>query len=157
MDLSLRRFIVEEDLRKFVIKDKVKSTRKVLRPTIITCVNSDYEEYNVANYVRFYVETTKEIRIINNDKLFISWKTFKNVTRPTLAKWLKQVLNMSKIDTSTFSAHSFRGAGLSKAYYRGASLDQIISAGNWSNSSVFKNHYCAPSYDSHVGQMILED
>ena len=38
----------------FIIRDKVKTTIRILKPTIITCVSSDVEELNVAEYVKVY-------------------------------------------------------------------------------------------------------
>ena len=57
--------IEEDDSIKFVIKDRIKTTRRILRPKIINCCNSELEEFNVANYVRFYLDATKEFRISN--------------------------------------------------------------------------------------------
>ena len=153
--------ILEEDNSiKFVIKDRTKTTRRTLRPKIINCCNSEMEELNVANCVRFYLDATKEFRLSNlnnGENLFYSWKTKKPVSKPTIARWLKLVLKLAGIDTNQFTAHSYRGAGLSSAFFRGASIGQIISAGNWKNVNIFKDHYCAPSYESSLGNMILND
>ena len=89
----------EEGLIKFVIVDRIKSTRKVLRPHIITCFDTEMEELNVLNYVKFYIDATKDTRGVNDRKLFISWKTHHNVSKCTLARWLKEVLKLSNIDT----------------------------------------------------------
>lgn len=137
----------------FVITDKLKTTRRVLRPKIINVVNSNQEELNVANYIKYYINFTKELR--SGDQLFISWKNYKPVTRSTIARWLKTVLKLAGIDDSKYSAHSFRGASVSDAYFKGCSIDKIINAGNWKNVSTFNNHYCAPSDNSAIGRIIL--
>ena len=154
---SLDNMVIEENSLKFVVKDRVKTTRKVLRPTVIDCVSSNIEELDVSSYVKYYLDSTKDIRIVNNRKLFISWKTKKNVTKSTLARWLTIVLKAAGIDTSTFTAHSYRGAGLSSAFQRGASINQIMNAGNWKNADIFHNYYCAPSEDTAIGNIILND
>ena len=138
---------------KIVIKDRLKTTRRVLKPKIINVVTSELEEFNVLNYVKSYIERTKEYR--QCDQLFISWKSWKPVSKPTLARWLKMALKLSGIDTSKYSAHSFRGASLSSAFFKGVPIDKIVSAGNWKNVSTFKNHYCAPPYDTPIGEIIL--
>ena len=146
----------EDNSVKFIIKEKLKTTRKILKPTIITCVSASEEEFNVANHIKFYIESTKSFRKDNN-YLFLSWKTKKNVTRPTLARWLKLVLKLSGIDTSLYGAHSYRGAGLSNAFYKGAPIHKIMVQGNWSDVNIFWSHYHAPPSDSHLGHIILND
>ena len=103
------------------------------------------------------MDRTKEFRSSENAQLFISFKSFKPVTKQTLARWLKEVLKMSGVNTNHYKAHSFRGAGLSEAYHKGASLNQIIEAGNWSSAETFKRFYLAPNSSSAVGRLILED
>ena len=150
---SLDNLVLETDL-KFIITERIKTTRKRIKPISVTCVNTDLEELNVRNYVLSYINRTQDLRSDSDRLLFISWKTHKNVSRPTLARWLKSVLLLAGIDPH-FGAHSFRGSGLSSAYFKGASIDQIISAGNWSSVSTFKRHYCAPPSDSSIGRIIL--
>ena len=140
----------------FVIRERVKNTRKILKPTIITCVSSAISELDVASHVSFYIEKTNEFRD-EKGQLFLSWVTKKPVVRQSLARWLKQVLGLAGIDTSVYKSHSYRGAGLSHAFQKGASIDQIVSAGNWANSSTFKMYYNAPSHTSDVGNLILGD
>ena len=50
-----------------------------------------------------------------------------------------------------FSAHSYRGASLSSAYDKGVSLNDILKAGDWTNSDTFLNPYCAHAFDNPVG------
>ena len=138
----------------FVVRQKLKHTRNVLKPTIISCVKSNVEELDVSSYVAHYIELTKEFRG-EEGALFLSWKTKKPVVKQSLARWLKLVLGMAGIDTANYKAHSYRGAGLSKAFQKGASLQQIVAAGNWKNASTFKNYYLAPSDESNIGNIIL--
>lgn len=138
----------------FVIREKVKNTRKILKPTIITCVSSAISELDVASHVSFYIEKTKDFRD-EKGQVFISWLTKKPVVKQSLARWLKEVLSLAGIDTSVYKSHSYRGAGLSHAYQKGASIDQIVRAGNWANSSTFNMYYNAPSHTSNVGNIIL--
>ena len=144
---------MDGDEIKFVIKDRIKTTRRVLKPKIVNVISCELEELNVLNYVKKYIEMTEEHR--QSDQLFISWKSWKPVTKATLARWLKMVLNLSGINSTEYSAHSFRGASLSNAFFKGAPIEKIISAGNWKNIDTFKNHYCAPAYDSSIGKIIL--
>ena len=153
---SINNMSVSEDKVEFIIRDRVKTTRRVLKPTVITCVVSDNEALNVANYVKMYIENTKEFRK-DNGKLFLSWATKKPVVKQSISRWLVEVLKLSGIDTTTYKAHSYRGAGLSHAYQKGASIQQIVDAGNWANDSTFKKFYNAPSYESAIGNIILDN
>ena len=153
---SLKNMVISDKKVDFVITDKVKSTRKFLKPTIISCISTNNEALDVSAHVKAYVEKTKNLRG-SEEKLFISWKTFKSVTRQSLARWLTLVLKIAGIDTSIFKAHSYRGAGLSKAMNKSANISQIVAAGNWSSSATFNKFYHAPNVDSEVGQIILND
>ena len=152
---STKDMIVSDDKIEFIVRDKIKTTKKVLKPTVITCVSSHIEQLNVAAHVKAYLERTATFREPNSP-LFLSWATHKPVTRQSLARWLTLVLKMAHIDTSIFKAHSYRGAGLSKALSKGASIKQIIESGNWSNATNFHRFYNAPSYDTPIGNLILE-
>ena len=153
---SIDNMSVSENKVEFIIRDRVKTTRRVLKPTVITCVVSDNEALNVANYVKMYIENTREFRK-DNGKLFLSWATKKPVVKQSISRWLVEVLKLSGIDTTTYKAHSYRGAGLSHAYQKGASIQQIVDAGNWANDSTFKKFYNAPSYESAIGNIILDN
>ena len=55
-------------------------------------------------------------------QLFLSWATQKPVTKETILHWLIMTLAMAGIDTAQFKAHSYRGAGLSGAHAKGATV-----------------------------------
>ena len=158
--LNIKDMTYENDNIVFVNFCRTKTTRRVLKPNIVKCIASTTEELNVAAYVRAYIERTQEWRspeVKNSNQLFLSFRTHKPVTKQSLARWLTHVLSMAEIDVSKFTSHSFRGAGLSAAYKRGASIESIVQAGNWTNTGTFKSFYNAPSYDSNVGRLILEN
>ena len=154
---SVNNMNVSPNKIEFVIRQKLKHTRKILRPTVITCVKSNIEELDVASHVSHYIDLTKDYRD-DNGQLFLSWKTKKPVVKQSLARWLKLVLKLAGIDTNNYKAHSYRGAGLSKAYQRGASLQQIVAAGNWANATTFQRFYNAPTTnETEIGNIILEN
>jgi hypothetical protein len=59
-------------------------------------------------------------------KLLVSFKTLKEVTKSTIARWLQCVLVLAGIDTTIFKAHSYRAATTSAAYHAGISLECIL-------------------------------
>ena len=66
------------------------------------------------------------------------------VTSCTIAQWLKEVLEMSGIDVTLFTAHSTRGASSSAAAVSGITTTDILKAADWSTESVFRKFYCHP-------------
>lgn len=147
----------------FVIHKELKTSRYKRRPHVVTCIKSDNPALNVCEYVQAYMDrirTLREEAVTKGGKkpieLFLSWKTGLPVSKPTLTRWLKLVLQMSGIDTKKYAAHSFRGAGLSEAYAKGASLSQIMEAGNWSNTDTFKTYYNKRTDNNPVGRLILQ-
>lgn len=160
--LKVNNLVIEDNEISFVIFDKLKHTRKVAKPKIVRCPNSEIPALNVALYVRAYMAATEPMRnectekgLTRPTELFLSWATRKPVTRATLSRWLVSVLNLAGIDTSRFKAHSFRGAGLSAAHKKGASIDKIVQHGNWKNVNMFHSYYHAPEEDSSIGQIIM--
>ena len=106
----------------FVIFDRLKHTRRVLKPKVVNCITSDIDSLNVSNYVVSYMNCTLSLRAKavkegkeKPTKLFLSWATKMPVTKQTLARWLKYTLKLAGIDDSQYSSHSYRGAGLSNA------------------------------------------
>ena len=69
--------------------------------------------------LKCYETNTKEFRstdINQNNKLFLSYISPHNpVTSSTLARWIKNMLQLAGIDTGIFSAHSIRGASTFEA------------------------------------------
>jgi site-specific recombinase XerD len=63
------------------------------------------------------------------------------VTANTIARWIKNVLKESGIDTNTFSAHSTRSVAASQAARVGWSTEAILRAGNWARESNFNRFY----------------
>ena len=160
--MNINNVVHTENGLEFVIFQRLKTTRRVAKPHVISCINSDEDSLNVCAYTKSYMERTLPLRMesLNKglekpDDLFISWITKRPVTRQTIARWLRQCLDLAGIDSNIYGAHSFRGAGLSAAYRNGASIQDIVKHGSWSNTETFQRFYHAPERDSQVGQIIL--
>ena len=59
------------------------------------------------------------------------------MSSPTVARWLKELLHMSGIDTSTFKAHSIRGAVTTEVARQGFSISDILQFADWSQQNTF--------------------
>ena len=89
-----------------------------------------------------YKQRTDPLRTKGQTQLFISQiKPHQEVTKQTLATWVKQVLKCTGVDISKFKSHSTRSASTSKAATRGASLKDILDRGHWSNASTWQKFY----------------
>ena len=141
----------------FVITERLKTTRKRLKPKVVTVPVCNDDALNPKLYVEAYIAKTAQFRRPEHNKLFLSWATKRPVTKPTLARWLKHALREAGIDTSVYSAHSYRGSSLSAAFAKGVSLEKIVKAGDWTNVNTFKAHYLAHNYNSPVGQLISNE
>ena len=84
----------------------------------------------------------------------ISYVSYKSVSTKTVARWLKEVLENSGIDTSVFKAHSFRGTAASAAFSRGCSLNEILKTGDWSSVRNFRKYYLHQAHDVDKGNSV---
>jgi hypothetical protein len=57
---------------------------------------------------------------------------------PTMSRWLKQILILSG---QAGNGGSFRSTGTTHALMRGATVGQIMAAGDWASTSVASQHY----------------
>ena len=147
----------------FVIFDLLKTSRRGHPAKVVKCVSWDAEELDVAYYVQKYIDKTFSLRwrayrkgLGKPVQLFLSHKTGLPVSKSTISRWLKEVMKMSGIDTDTFLPGSTRGASVSAAARRGASMSQILKAGDWSNLGTFQRFYHRTLEDTPVGRLILE-
>ena len=107
----------------FIINSRLKTTRRIIKPKLVTCVVTDSPTFNVCDYIIHYMNKTLAYRAaeftkggVKPTQLFLSWATKRPVTKQTIARWLKLVLRLAGIQQ--YSAHSYWGAGLSNAFAR---------------------------------------
>lgn len=83
----------------------------------------------VVTHLGQYIIKIAELR--NSEQLIIGYKKpHAPVSCNTIARWLKNVLQQSGIDTSVYSAHSTRTASTSAAAAMGCPIDDILSNAN---------------------------
>jgi len=105
--------------------------------------------------LRRYQTVTSSLRKDSN-KLFVAIvKPHKAVAPCTIARWLKEVLKLSGIDVSIFTAHSTRSASASAAADSGVTTSDILKAADWSAESVFRKFYYRPSHDPLYGRAVI--
>ncbi|CAC5383917.1 unnamed protein product [Mytilus coruscus] len=135
----------------FTINELLKTSKPGQKLKFIRLDRFTNQKLCVVNTLKSYIERTKNSR--KSDSLLISYKLHTQVTSSTIARWLKEVLSLSGIDTSVFTAHSYRGASTSKAYSSGLSLSDVLKTANWTNAKTFFRFYnrdCSVSFSNTV-------
>ena len=91
----------------------------------------------------------------DQDQLLLSYqKPHHPVTKDTLARWLRDILNKSGLDTELFGAHSTRSASTSAAARCGLPVEVIMKAAGWSVSTFTRFYKKAPK--QNLGQTLLQ-
>lgn len=136
--LNVNNLSISGDKAIFLITSLEKTSRrgKTSRKIELLRFHKD-ERLCVVKTLEAYVSRTLDRQSSN---LFVSYKTLRAVTTSTIARWLKEVLFYSGIDSS-FTAHSFRGASTSAALMSGVQLADILRTADWSRASTFRTYY----------------
>ena len=106
---------------------------------------------SVTNDTQFFVTTTKKNGV------------HRGATSDTIARWIKEMLGLSGIDSGKYPAHSCRSASTSAALFRGINLGTIIKSASWSNVKTFKTYYLrdiSSAYDlnkQNFGECMLDN
>lgn len=96
-----------------------------------------------------YIKRRREWRSVKETQLLVSFnKPDVPVATSSISRWLKDVMNLSGINTEAFSGHSTRSGSVTKAQIGGASVFDIVKCGHWSNSSTFQKFYHKEVIDS---------
>ena len=79
----------------------------------------------------------------------------KSVSPATLARWLKELMQLAGVDTTIFKGHSVRGAVATEASKQGFSIPDILQFTDRSQASTFTKFYYGPQFDTSPGRAIL--
>jgi hypothetical protein len=85
-----------------------------------------------------------------------SQKKHRPVSQNSVTRWLKTVLHLAGVDTSTFTAGSVRSASASKAKEQGAPIHQIMDMGGWTRESTFSKFYDRTILPTSVAHRVLD-
>ena len=92
-------------------------------------------------FMKEYLRRTKPLRG-DSTKLFISFrKPHKHISRETLSRWIKTVMEAAAKETSIFHTHSTRAAGTSKAKAACVTIQEILDTAGRSSSKTFDRFY----------------
>ena len=127
-----------DDRYRTTICEKLKQSKpgRHLAPIDLLSFQSD-KKLCVVEHLKEYLQRTKQLREDHSQLLISYVKPFKPVSKDTISRWVKQVLESAGIDINKYSAHSSRAASTSSCKAKGLSLAVIIQSAGWSNSSTF--------------------
>ena len=123
------------------IYDPLKQTRrgKHIKPLEFKVYTKEPKLCVVSN-LSAYFEKTRSIR--SSSPLFISYiKPHKAVSKDTIARWCRDIMEKSGIDITKYTTHSCRSAASSMASTRNVELKKILEACGWSTEQSFAFHY----------------
>lgn len=112
---------------------------------------SNDERLSIITYLSEYIIRTVGLRKEQSQLLISFNKPHKAVSKYIVARWVKNTLKQSGIDTEQFTSHSTRSASTSCAKAVGLNLEKIMLSAGWSTTSTF-GKFC----DKHV-ETILEN
>ena len=148
----------------FVVPQVLKTSKRGKPAQVVTCVSWEDDSLNVCNYVHSYIDRTFKFRLKavrmgleKPTQLFLSHRTGRPVKRASISRWIREVMGMAGIDSSSFGPGSTRGASASAAARQGASAQQIMEAGSWSTINTFNKYYNRVVDDTPVGRLILKE
>ena len=94
----------------------------------------------VVHYLEQYKKRTEKLRGGEQRFFITSRPPHGGVSRSTIARWTKEGLSKSGVDTDIFTPHSTRAASTSKAAGR-VKLSTILKTAGWRRSSTFAKFY----------------
>ena len=143
-----------DDRYRITICEKLKQSKpgRHLAPIDLISFQSD-KKLCVVEHLKEYLQRTKQLREEHSQLLISYVKPFKPVSKDTISRWVKQVLESAGIDINKYSAHSSRAASTSSCKAKGLSLADIMKSAGWSNSSILLRSFMISL--SSLPQLIL--
>lgn len=148
---------VMKDKCTFVYSSVLKQSKpgKHVQPLVVSSFVN--KKLCIVEHVKEYLKRTQSLR--EGRELFIAYvKPHKHISRDTISRWIKIVLELSGIDITKFAAHSTRTAVASAAFSRDVPLESIMNAAGWARKSTFSKFYCKPVVSQKsVSQSVLDN
>lgn len=82
---------------------------------------------------------------------------YRPVGSQTIARYIRQTLAMSGINTQIFTAHSTRGASTSKLAKLNVPIQDILKRASWTSDSSFRKFYQKPIVSDQAANKLLQN
>ncbi|KAJ8034942.1 hypothetical protein HOLleu_21977 [Holothuria leucospilota] len=122
----------------------------------LQCVLHSYpvdSRLDVLKVLQHYIDLTKPVSEGRRDQTYVS--PHKRVTTETLARWLKDVMRQSKIDTEIYKAHSTRAAAASLAHLNRVRVTEILNVAGWTSDKTHLQKKTRLQKCCYLGQLIM--
>ena len=110
----------------------------------------------IFTYLSEYLQRTKPIRQGTTALFLTLMKPYHKASKATLARWVKEVLTASGIDTTVYGPHSARAASSSAAKKGGASMQTVLDTAGWTTTSTFARYYLKPLNRRDYSEAVLD-
>ena len=140
--MSLDSYVKTNLMYKFVLTSHTKTSR-VRHPEDRLIIVRRFKKLpeKVCLYKAIQDYITASYHTHRSPVLFVTTTQGNPISPGTLARWTRDVMSNSGIDTSFFKPYSTRAATSSTAAKRTRSLDLVLKLGNWHTTSSFFKHY----------------
>jgi len=142
--IDIRNIVFSENIVKIRFGDLLKQSKPGKH--ISELVLDSYVDKNlcVVTCLKSYLHLKSKLRGKTENRLFISFVApYKSVSKDTITRWIRTVMNSAGIDTGTFKPHSVRSASVSSVSNK-LPLSTILKTAGWSNTCTFRKFYKKP-------------
>ena len=142
--VDIRNVSVTNNHVKIRFGDSLKTTRPGFQQKEITMkAYAPDRRLCIVTVLTEYLNRTKPLR--QGTGLFIrTQKPFSNVSRDTISRWAKAVMEKAGLDLNIFTPHSVRAASTSAAFRAKIPLNSILETAGWSKDNTFRKYYNKP-------------
>ena len=92
--------------------------------------------------LKMYIERTDSVRPTDSKPVFISLsKPFKALSASSIGQILQNAIKMAGLDSTKYSAKSFRPTGATRAIEAGLDANKCRRVGRWASEDCFFTHY----------------
>lgn len=145
--LRIDQMRINESTAEFIVTDLIKQSKPGNIGAKVTLQSYPVDDrICVLSVLKCYLKATESLRG-NEKQLFISHRRpHGKITKDTLARWIRTVLEKSGVDTSVFKPHSTRAASSSAAAAQNVPINDILSTAGWASERTFQKFYKKPIY-----------
>ena len=144
----------------FYVKELVKQSRPGhVGTTVKLSAYPPDRRLCVVKCLQHYLNRTKNLRKPEESHLFISFRRpYARVSKDTISRWIRTVMELAGVDTTTYKPHSTRAASTSALETSSVPISDILNAAGWTQEETFRKFYNKPVEQNRlaVGSAILD-
>ena len=119
--------------------------RTQVKPLVLKAYTHDESLY-VFSTLKEYLRRTETLRVTGSQLLISFQKPHKAVSRDTISRWIRTVMQLSGISLDVYKAHSTRAVSVSAAHRAQVPIQEILSKAGWSSAQTFAIYYVSGNY-----------